>query len=184
MPDAPGSRGRREHSRGHGHGRGGGRQRRGNVRAAVLALLAERSMHGYEMIQEISKRTNGVWRPSPGSVYPTLQLLADEGMVTTSEEAGGKRLFSLTDEGRAEFDKLGGSTPWEQVNDDVDPIELQLRTSMGQLFAAMQQMAHAGTSDQKARAVEALNGARRQIYNILGEIDADTDTDIDSDTED
>src|SRR5258707_548942 len=82
-------------------GRGGGpRVRRGNVRAAILALLAERPMHGYEMIQELEARTNGLWRPSAGSIYPTLQLLEDEGLVT-GEESEGKRRFTLTDGGRA-----------------------------------------------------------------------------------
>ena len=71
---------------GHGHGPFGGRgRRRGNVRAAILALLTERPMHGYEMIQELDQRTGGVWRPSPGSVYPTLQLLEDEGLITPDD---------------------------------------------------------------------------------------------------
>src|SRR5436190_4116105 len=77
-------------------GRGGPRMRRGNVRAAILALLAERPMHGYEMIQELESRTNGLWRPSAGSIYPTLQMLEDEGLVS-GEASEGKRRFSLTD---------------------------------------------------------------------------------------
>src|SRR4249919_1945395 len=85
-------------------GRRGGpgrRARRGDVRVAALALLSERPMHGYEMIQELEERTDGVWRPSPGAVYPALQLLEDQGFVTADAEAG-KRLFSLTDTGREE----------------------------------------------------------------------------------
>src|SRR5881275_2840711 len=93
-----------------GRGGGGPRVRRGNVRAAVLALLTERPMHGYEMIQELEARTKGVWRPSAGSIYPTLQQLEDEGLVTV-EESDGKRRFSLTDAGRAEADRLG-RPPW------------------------------------------------------------------------
>ena len=87
---------------GHAHGRGGrGRGgRRANVRAALLALLLERPMHGYEMISELDSRTGGVWRPSPGSVYPTLQMLEDEGLIV-SEESDGRKRFSLTDTGRA-----------------------------------------------------------------------------------
>ena len=90
---------------GRGGGRGGGRSwgraRRGDIRSAILALLAERPMHGYEIIGELSERTEGLWRPSPGSIYPTLQLLEDEGLVTAqSEEGGGKRRYSLTDDGR------------------------------------------------------------------------------------
>ena len=82
--------------RGHGRGRG----RRGDVRAAILVLLAERPMHGYEMIQEIAERSNDVWKPSPGSVYPTLQLLVDEGLIVATESEGSKKLFELTDDGR------------------------------------------------------------------------------------
>ncbi|WP_243274776.1 PadR family transcriptional regulator, partial [Streptomyces albus] len=81
-----------------GRGRGGprGRARRGDVRASILALLKERPMHGYEMIQEIAERSGGAWKPSPGSVYPTLQLLEDEGLIA-SESEGGKKHFSLTE---------------------------------------------------------------------------------------
>ncbi|HTW98996.1 MAG TPA: PadR family transcriptional regulator, partial [Acidimicrobiales bacterium] len=75
-------------------GGGGGRARRGNVRAALLALLAERPMHGYEMIQELDTRTGGAWRPSPGSIYPTLQMLEDEGLVTATE-VDGRRTFTI-----------------------------------------------------------------------------------------
>ncbi|MFJ6672395.1 PadR family transcriptional regulator [Actinosynnema sp. NPDC091369] len=161
---------------GHGRGRGrGGRQRRGNVRAAVITLLAERPMHGYEMIQEIGRRTDGLWRPSPGSVYPTLQLLADEGLVASTEEAGGKKLFTLTESGREEAAKLDGAPPWQQVNDDLDAHAAKLRTAARHLGAAMQQMAHAGTREQQARAVEVLGEARRKLYAILGELDVEED---------
>ncbi|MEU4739851.1 PadR family transcriptional regulator [Actinosynnema sp. NPDC023658] len=164
------------HGPGPGRGRGrGGRQRKGNVRAAVLTLLAERPMHGYEMIQEISGRTDGLWRPSPGSVYPTLQMLADEGLVASTEEAGGKKLFTLTETGRAEAAKLQGAPPWQQVNDDLDLHAAKLRTASRHLGAAMQQMAHAGTREQKARAVEVLSEARRKLYAILGELDVEED---------
>src|SRR5882672_8468868 len=110
-----------------GRGHGGRRGRRGDVRAAILALLAERSMHGYEMIQEIGERSGGLWRPSPGSVYPTLQLLADEGLVTSSEGSGSKRLFELTDEGRAAAERLDSTPPWEHFAQDVDPDDVTLR---------------------------------------------------------
>src|SRR6478672_10560969 len=82
----------------YGRGRGGPRARRGDVRAAVLALLAERPMHGYEMIKEIEERTDGAWTPSAGSIYPTLQMLEDEGLIR-GEESDGKRRFTLTEEG-------------------------------------------------------------------------------------
>src|SRR4051812_49795903 len=91
--------GRHEMSRGRGHGHGRHRVRRGDVRSAILALLDDRPMHGYEMIQELEERTGGRWTPSAGSIYPTLQLLEDEGLVT-AEEGDGKRGFSLTDSGK------------------------------------------------------------------------------------
>jgi DNA-binding PadR family transcriptional regulator len=174
FPGFPGFPGRGHGPRGGHGGRGrGGRQRRGNVRAAVLSLLAERPMHGYEMIQEISQRSNGLWRPSPGSVYPTLQMLADEGLVSVQEEAGGKKLFTLTDAGRTEVEKLDSTPPWEQATDDADPVEVKLRDAVGQLHVAVQQMAQAGSSEQKTRTVEALNEARRKIYGMLAELGAD-----------
>lgn len=170
----PGDRLRRGKGHGRGHGRGhrpGGRQRRGDVRSAILALLAERSMHGYEMIKEITERSGGFWRPSPGSVYPTLQLLTDQGLIVSSGGTGSKRLFELTDEGRAEVEKQDNTPPWEQVTLDLDPNEINLRTAMDQLAAATMQVSQAASSAQKARAVDVINGARRRLYAILGEDD-------------
>ncbi len=75
-------------------------------------------MHGYEMIQEIGERSGGAWRPSPGSVYPTLQLLEDEGLIVSASE-GGKKLFTLTDSGRTEAES-GPEAPWEEAGRGVD----------------------------------------------------------------
>ncbi|GGV20691.1 hypothetical protein GCM10010182_48440 [Actinomadura cremea] len=157
----------------HGHrgggrgGRGGRRTRRGNVRAALLALLAERPMHGYEMIQELDERTGGVWRPSPGSVYPTLQMLEDEGLVTSRED-GGKRLFELTDTGREETAKQT-TAPWEEVTDAAGENVLRGREAVGQLMGALQQVMAVGSETQKARALDVVNDARRRIYGILAD---------------
>jgi DNA-binding PadR family transcriptional regulator len=146
-----------------------GRARRGDVRTAILALLAERPMHGYEMIQELSGRTGGTWRPSPGSVYPTLQMLADEGLIA-SQETEGKRLFSLTDAGRREAERQSAEqAPWEQVSAGVDQATLRMRDAMLQAGAAVMQVMHAGTEDQKAKALEVLTDARRRLYSILAE---------------
>ena len=149
-----------------GHG-GGPRVRRGNVRAAILALLAERPMHGYEMIQELEARTDGLWRPSAGSIYPTLQLLEDEELVT-GVESEGKRRFSLTDAGRAEAEKLE-RPPWEEVTDQGEGHALSLRDSAFQLGAAIMQVARTGSDDQIAKTREILNDARRRVYTVLGE---------------
>lgn len=186
MPGFPGfpggPAGRRGRRRG---GPGGGRRsRRGDVRAAILALLAERPMHGYEMIQEISERSGQVWRPSPGSVYPTLQLLADEGLVSSTEGSGGKRRFELTEEGRAAAEKHATAPPWEEIAQDVDPHDMSLRNAIGQLMGATMQVAHAATDNQKQRAIEVLNEARRDVYAILGEVEpppVPTDEDEDED---
>jgi len=152
------------------HGGGGGRgrrTRRGNVRAAMLALLAERPMHGYEMIQELDNRTGGVWRPSPGSVYPTLQMLEDEGSVT-SEEQGGKRLFSLTDAGREEA-AAQTVVPWEEVTEAVGENAVRGRDAIGQLIGALHQVMAVGSESQKARSLDVINDARRKIYGILAD---------------
>ncbi len=151
---------------GRGRGRGRGRARRGDVRAAILALAAERPMHGYEMIQELGERTGGTWTPSPGSVYPTLQLLEEEGHVV-GEEVDGKRRFAVTDSGRAEVEGREGPPPWEQVLSGAEPAVLELRDVLGTTMAAVQQVFRAGTPTQQAKAVEVLSDARRKLYEIL-----------------
>lgn len=151
------------------HGRGGRRARRGNVRAAVLVLLRERPMHGYEMIGEIAERSSGLWRPSPGALYPALQLMEDEGLVTI-EETEGKRLVSLTERGRAEADTLAeGPAPWTQASAGVDQTVLDLHSAVGPVVQAAGQVAQVGTDDQRAKAVEILTEARRKLYGLLAE---------------
>src|SRR5829696_6653146 len=138
-----------------GHrGRGRGRRGRGDVRAAILALLAERPMHGYEMIQDLEARTGGVWRPSPGSVYPTLQLLEDEGLIAGEE---GER--------------HGQRAPWEEVTAGVTPAAWNLRDAIAQTAQAAWSVGSAGSEAQQARALEVLNDARRRLYAILAEDD-------------
>jgi DNA-binding PadR family transcriptional regulator len=159
----PGPRGRRR-------GGPGRRGRRGNVRAAILVLLAERPMHGYEMIQEIAERSQDLWRPSPGSVYPTLQLLVDEGLIIGTETEGSKKLFELTDAGKTAAEKVE-TPPWDEIADGVDPAHLNLRAAVGQLFGAVAQSAHAASAEQQQRIIEIVNNARREIYTILGEDD-------------
>jgi DNA-binding PadR family transcriptional regulator len=153
---------------GYGHWpRGGRRARRGDVRAAVLALLDERPMHGYEIIQELSARTGGSWRPSPGSIYPTLQLLEDAGFVR-GEDVEGRRIVTLTDAGRAELAVLRervGDAPWEAFSDGGP--RRQLKESFGMLAAAAMQVARTGDADQVAQVDEILRDARKRIYGIL-----------------
>jgi DNA-binding PadR family transcriptional regulator len=152
-----------------GGGFGGGRARRGNVRAAIIALLAERPMHGYEIIQELESRTQGIWRPSAGSVYPTLQLLEDEGLVVSAER-DGKRSFSLTDAGRAlHAERAAEPAPWEALLEGVEAGVHQLRESGMQLFEAVSQVFRAGNPAQQKAAAEILAEARRRIYALLAE---------------
>ncbi|WP_199254382.1 PadR family transcriptional regulator [Mycolicibacterium mengxianglii] len=150
-----------------GPGRGG-RGRRGDVRAAILTLLTERPMHGYEMIQEIASRTDGLWKPSPGSVYPTLQLLVDEGLIVATESEGSKKLFDLTEDGQAAAAKVE-TAPWDVITEGADPAQMNLRAATGQLFGAVAQSAHAASEEQQQRIIEIVNNARREIYQILGE---------------
>lgn len=153
----------------YGRGRGGMRARRGDVRAAVLALLAERPMHGYEMIKELEERTGGAWTPSPGSIYPTLQMLEDEGLVR-GEERDGKRRFALTEAGSAEqSEKAGEQTPWEAVRADADPEAINLKDSVRKLHHAIGQVFHAADETQQKKVRELLDESRRRIYAILAE---------------
>ena len=167
-------RGRRGHRGGprgfggppFGPGGFGPRARRGDVRAALLVLLAEEPRNGYGLMQEIEARSNGAWRPSPGSVYPALSQLEDEGLVRAQESAG-RRLFELTDAGRAyvteHADELG--TPWEQPGGNENIGEL--RTLVFGVGAAVMQVVQAGTEAQVAEASKVLEETRRALYRIL-----------------
>jgi DNA-binding PadR family transcriptional regulator len=158
-------------------GQRGPRARRGDIRAAVLAVLSERPMNGYQIIQEIAERSQGVWKPSPGSIYPTLQQLEDEGLVRAEEE-NGRRVFHLTDEGEAYVaahpDEV--SAPWEAMAAAPDDDEHDLRPLIGQAAAALWQILATGSADQQARAHEVLADTRRRLYGILAEGDDDIDS--------
>ncbi|HEY8984725.1 MAG TPA: PadR family transcriptional regulator [Streptomyces sp.] len=151
-------------------GRGGprGRARRGDVRASILALLRDRPMHGYEMIQEIAERSGGAWKPSPGSVYPTLQLLEDEGLIS-SESEGGKKLFSLTEAGRTAAEDVA-ETPWEEATRGVDWESLnEIRQAGSGLFEAFGQVWRTGSKEQREKALAVVNEARKKLYLILAD---------------
>jgi len=159
--------GRHEMRGGRGHGRGRHRVRRGDVRSAILALLDDRPMHGYEMIQELEERTGGRWTPSAGSIYPTLQLLEDEGLVT-AEEVDGRKVFSLTDSGKeAAPDRTEGARPWEQG--DEDSPRFVARKEMFKLMGAAKQLARTDDDEQLTKAAEILKDARRKLYGLLAE---------------
>jgi len=149
---------------------------RGDIRATILALLAEEPMHGYQIIQEVTDRTGGAWRPSPGSVYPTLQQLEDEELVRTVH-TDGRRVFELTDAGREQAAALPSQTPWESAGDGDDDLAA-LRDLAFQLLGATRQVALAGSAKQIESAQTILREARRAIYQLLaedGEGDAEGD---------
>ncbi|MCC7372462.1 MAG: PadR family transcriptional regulator [Chloroflexi bacterium] len=170
--------GRRGGRRGGGGGWGpfgppfgrGPKVRRGDVRAAVLALLAEQPRNGYQIIQEIAERSGGLWKPSSGSVYPALQLLTDEGLVEEATE-DGRRSFRLTEAGRAyvEAHKDEVAAPWETMKADFIDSSTELFPLLGQVAMAVVQVSQAATPTQLKQARQVLADARRGLYQILAE---------------
>lgn len=166
--------------RGRGRGRGGPggrwgagfgrwegpRARRGDVRTAVLAVLADQDAHGYQVIQEIAARTDGAWTPSPGSIYPLLQQLEDEGLVS-SREADGKRVFAITDAGRAEADERAEAAARSPF--DLADSTGGLREEAMLLMAAARQVGSAGNQAQRDEAEQVLAEARKALYRLLAE---------------
>src|SRR3954471_22767006 len=164
-PFGPGGPGRSHH---RGGGRGGRRARRGDIRSAILLLLEEEPRNGYGMIQEIEERSGGVWRPSPGSVYPALAQLEDEGLVRVVEE-DSRKTFTLTDEGKAnvEANRERIGSPWETVGEGT-PDELhELRRSAKALGVAAMQVAQIGNKMQLEEAKTVLEDARKALYRLL-----------------
>jgi DNA-binding PadR family transcriptional regulator len=156
---------RRHHGRGghQQHERHGGRLRHGDVRTAILMALSEGPAHGYEIGQRLLRASGGAWQPSPGSIYPTLQTLSDEDLVT-SEERDGKRVYTLSKAGDAELaerQKRGEGAPWEGARGG------ELREAIVALRMAVRQVAAVGTTEQRARAKTIIDEARRQIYELL-----------------
>ena len=186
---------RDEHARDHEHGRGAGaggygppfihvripggrgwlrfgpmggpRVRRGDVRSAILALLAEEPMHGYQIINELEARSGGRWRPSAGSIYPTLQQLEDEGLVR-AEERDGRRVFTLTEAGRKAAEASttrGGAAPWGATDEDG----ASLRNLLVQVAAATVQIGQVGSPELTVEARKVLTETRRSLYRLLAE---------------
>jgi DNA-binding PadR family transcriptional regulator len=143
---------------------------RGEVRNAVLTVLADEPMHGYQVMQELEERSAGGWQPSPGSIYPTLQLLADEGLIV-GEREGGKNVFALTTEGRAAVEEIDEPPAWERFGGDGMADAVKLRRSVHQLGMAAKQVVVAG-SDQQIQAAQAIIAdARKAIYKLLANDD-------------
>jgi DNA-binding PadR family transcriptional regulator len=152
-----------------GRGRGP-RARRGDFRAAALLLLEEQPRNGYQLMQELEERTDGLWRPSPGSVYPALAQLEDEGLIA-STEADGKKLFALTDAGKAHVEEkreqLG--TPWDDVSKGATEGVVPLKHAIAGVAEAAIQVLRQGSPGQVERAQKILTDARKQLYRLLGD---------------
>ncbi|WP_457950308.1 PadR family transcriptional regulator [Pseudarthrobacter sp. alpha12b] len=146
----------------------GTRAGKGEVRAAVLALLAEQPMHGYQIIREIEERSGGSWKPSAGSVYPTLQLLADEGSIS-AEESNGRKIYSLTEAGREESAAHHGSAPWDPAAATSGGGIASLPKAGIELAQAAAQVGRTGSQEQVHQAVAVLDEARRRLYAILAQ---------------
>ncbi|HTA33976.1 MAG TPA: PadR family transcriptional regulator [Solirubrobacteraceae bacterium] len=161
---------------GFGPGGGGGprgrgrRARRGDIRTAALLLLAEEPRNGYQIMQEVQERSGGIWSPSPGSVYPALQQLEDEGLIRTQED-DGRKLFAITDAGRALLEERGAErpAPWEQTDGATGAHEL--RKLVREVAGAFAQVMRTGSEAQIAKAGTVLAGTRRELYRILADGD-------------
>ncbi len=151
--------------------------RHGDVRAAVLVLLAEQPMHGYQLIQEIAERSGDLWQPSPGSIYPVLQQLEDEGLVLIEQTEGGRKVANLTEAGRAYVEEHWAELEavWDALaNNNVDESMQEMRNlfvTLKQIGAAAKQVAKVGTDGQLAEARKVLADTRRRLYLILAEDD-------------
>lgn len=149
-----------------GRGRGRGRRTRGDVRTAVLILLAEEPMHGYQLMQTITDRTSGRWAPSPGAIYPTLSQLEDEGLVDVTKD-GGRKLATLTETGRAhvEENKDSWSDPFPSADDAAATPDI--RQALHELAGAVREAGRSASPAQLAQAAEVLAEAKRGIYRVL-----------------
>lgn len=160
---------------GWGHGPGargrGPRVRRGDVRTAILDVLhEEQQLNGYQVIQQITERSRGAWKPSPGSVYPTIAQLEDEGLIETVVD-NGRKLLQLTAAGSQYVadhqDEL--ASVWEAFEEDAEPGDTGLKPVIGQLMGAVWQIVTTGTPGQQQRAAEILADARRELYGLLAD---------------
>lgn len=140
--------------------------RRGDVRLALLIALLDRPAHGYELIQSIEDKAEGRWRPSPGAVYPALQLLVDQELITSSEH-DGKRVFELTDAGRTEATERVATHgyPWDDSKSEHGDLRLAVRD----LHLAAKQVGMTGTPEMVAQAVAIVSDARKSLYRLLAE---------------
>lgn len=164
----PGGGPRGPENRGHHRPGGRGRAPRGDVRAAVLLLLFEEPMHGYQLMQAVADRTDGRWTPSPGAVYPTINHLEDEGLVTVTAGAG-RKLATLTDAGRGHVEQGRAEWPDPFGGFETGAPGDDLRGQVQQLVGAVRQVGRAGSDAQRNAAAKILGDARRALYLLLAD---------------
>jgi DNA-binding MarR family transcriptional regulator len=130
-------------------------------------------MNGYQIIQQIGERSGGIWRPSPGSVYPALAQLEDENLIAVLPTDGGRRAYSLTDDGKAYVAAHATELrePWSAMTTDAASAAVDMRTLVGQVHLAAFQVVSAGTEAQVSQARKVLAQARRALYRILADDD-------------
>lgn len=164
-----------QHGRGHHHsrrgedGHGRRRARRGAVGGAILAILEEQPMHGYELITAMEDKSGGRWKPSPGSIYPALRRLEQRGFITSATDEDDKRRFELTDLGRervAEQREAGSDAPWDEhgLGRHGD-----LRRAVSELVGPSRQIGRFGSEEQTNQAVAVVKNATAQLYRILAD---------------
>ena len=155
-------------ARGMGGGHPAGRMGRGDIRTAILVELADAPMHGYQLIQAIETRSGGTWKPSPGSIYPTLQLLADEGLVSAAQE-GERKVYSLTEAGTATAAEFASAPHPSESRRGWDAERTVLPKAGAKLAQALGQVATSGSKEQQERAAAIVDEARKKLYAILAE---------------
>ena len=158
----------KEH-RGQGRGHAGPphRARRGAVAQSILLLLEERPMHGYELIEQLEERSQGAWRPSPGSIYPALRRMEARGLVAGDDDEGGKRIYAITEDGH---ERVAGRDPdapppWEHFAEQGPA----LRPLVAETMAVVRQIGRFGTTEQRQQAVDILQRAKAQLYGVMAE---------------
>ena len=151
---------------------GRGRGRRGDVRQAVLRVIAEQPSTGYQVMTAIADRSQNLWKPGPGSIYPALQAMTDEGLVSCQEGEGGRKIYTITEAGTSRLAEHSGTAPWERMTHDMAGT-LDLRPAMEALRGAVAQAARSGTQAQRRRVAELLDATRRQVYLVLAADEAE-----------
>ncbi|MGI9610386.1 MAG: helix-turn-helix transcriptional regulator [Acidimicrobiia bacterium] len=161
---------------------GAHRARRGAIVHATLLLLNEQPRQGYDIIAELEERSGGAWRPSPGSIYPALKRLSMKGLVEADEDEEGKRIFSITDQGRERLAAMEEShpAPWDRFAESGPG----LRPVMQELMSLARQVARFGTEQQRERAMEILTSAKSELYAVMAEPPAENTSAEDPDDTD